>query len=54
VAATFTPGASAGMTIVAGMPSSLPASATAWAWLPDENATTPRLRCSPSRRDSAL
>src|SRR3989337_881417 len=34
------------MTITAGAPSSFAASATPCAWLPDENATTPRRRCS--------
>ena len=43
---TFTAGASSGMTITAGRPSSLAARATPWAWLPDENATTPRFRSS--------
>ena len=33
------------MTIVAGMPRSLAARATPWAWLPEEKATTPRRRC---------
>jgi hypothetical protein len=30
------------------------ARATAWAWLPEENATTPARRCAASNRDSAL
>ena len=41
------PGASAGITMIAGMPSSLAASATPWAWLPEEKATTPR-RAAPA------
>src|SRR5690242_15700610 len=39
------------MTIVAGTENSRATSATAWAWLPDENATTPRARTLGSRRD---
>ena len=42
----FTAGESAGMTMTRGMSSSCPARATACAWLPDENATTPRRRWS--------
>ena len=42
------------MTMVAGMPSSRAASAVPWAWLPDENATTPARRCSGLNLDSAL
>jgi len=45
---TFTAGASSGMTITAGRPSSFAASATPWAWLPEEKATTPRVRWSAS------
>src|SRR5512135_2655380 len=44
----FTRGASAGITIVAGTPSRRAAQATPCAWLPDENATTPALRCAAS------
>ena len=33
------------MMMVTGEPCRRPASAMAWAWLPDENATTPRPRC---------
>ena len=37
------------MTIAARTPSSCEASATACAWLPEENATTPAARCAASR-----
>ena len=46
-------GASAGITMAAGMPSSLAAAATPWAWLPDENATTPGAGAS-DRGDALL
>jgi hypothetical protein len=36
------------------MPSILADSAIACAWLPEENATTPALRCAASNRDRAL
>jgi len=42
------------MTMVAGMPSSRAARAMPWAWLPDENAITPALRCVASNWASAL
>ncbi|MNN43759.1 hypothetical protein D3C81_1580120 [compost metagenome] len=42
------------MTMVAGMPSSLAERAMPWAWLPDENATTPPLRCAGENFDKAL
>ena len=42
------------MTMTAGMPSSRAASATAWAWLPEEKAIGAARRCSASRRLSAL
>jgi hypothetical protein len=44
VASSFDRGASAGMTMVAGAPTLAAAMATACAWLPEENATTPRAR----------
>jgi len=50
----FTRGASAGMTIVAGMPSIRAAAAIPWAWLPDEKATTPAARCAASSCASRL
>ena len=40
-----------GITTVAGTPKSFAASATAWAWLPDEGAITPRSRAAGARRD---
>ena len=42
------------MTMVAGMPSSRADRAIACAWLPEENATTPALRCAGSKHESAL
>src|SRR5687767_10742663 len=42
------------MTIVAGIPSNFAASAIAWAWLPEENETTPARRWSGSNWESAL
>ena len=42
------------MTISAGMPSSLAASATPWAWLPDEKATTPRCALVGRELDQAV
>src|SRR2546427_9188280 len=42
------------MTMVAGISSSRAARAMAWAWLPEENATTPALRCAGLKRDRAL
>ena len=39
-------GASRGITMTAGMPNSFAAAATPWAWLPEENATTPPPRSS--------
>ena len=50
----FAAGASCGMTITAGMPSSVAASEIACAWLPDEKATTPARRWLASKRASAL
>ena len=44
VASSFERGASTGITSVAGIPMNRAAIATAWAWLPEENATTPRGR----------
>ncbi len=44
VGSTFAIGASSGMKIVAGMPSSRAAQATAWPWLPAQAATTPAAR----------
>src|SRR5260370_5150333 len=40
--------------MVASMPRIRAASATAWAWFPDENATTPRVRAAPTSRANAL
>ncbi|SST07683.1 Uncharacterised protein [Klebsiella pneumoniae] len=40
--------------MVAGIPSKRAERAMAWAWLPEENATTPAARCSAENRDSAL
>jgi hypothetical protein len=49
VASTFAIGASSGMKIVAGIPASLAAHATAWPWFPALAATTPACRSvSPS------
>ena len=45
-------GAPSGMNTVALMPSSCAASATPWAWLPADAATTPRARSSAVRRES--
>jgi hypothetical protein len=42
------------MTIVVRMPSSVPASAIAWAWLPDEYASTPRRLSAAESWASAL
>jgi len=42
------------MTITAGIDSRRADSAMACAWLPDENAITPPLRCAASNFDSAL
>jgi hypothetical protein len=39
-----------GITTLTGAPSSLPASATAWAWFPEDGATTPGTRISGSSR----
>jgi len=47
-------GASFGIAITAGMPSSCAACATPWAWLPEENATTPLARASVGTRLHAL
>ncbi len=49
MAAILSAGASFGITMVARTPSSRAASATAWAWLPEEKATTPRERSSGER-----
>ena len=54
VASSFTRGASLGMTMVACSPSSDDARATAWAWLPDENAMTPLPGASSAMREAAL
>jgi hypothetical protein len=54
VAATFVGGASAGIRITARVPVSAAASATAWAWLPDEYAATPRARSVSVNRLTAL
>ena len=54
VRASFTAGASAGMTMVAAMPRSRAASATPCAWLPEETAITPFARSASESDDSAL
>ena len=54
VAASLGAGASLGMTITDGMPSSRADSATACAWLPELKAITPARRCSGVKRASAL
>ena len=54
VASTFDCTEFSGMTIVAGMPRSLAARATPWAWFPEEKATTPRRRWSSSSCRSAF
>ena len=46
---SFARGASAGITIVAGIPSLFAAQAIPCAWLPLEKATTPRARDSASK-----
>src|SRR6267378_3722466 len=46
VASSLPRGASSGITMVAAAPTCLAAIATACAWLPEENATTPRARSS--------
>ena len=46
VAAIFTKGVGAGMTMVAWMPRRRACQATAWAWLPADMAMTPRARSS--------
>jgi hypothetical protein len=47
-------GESAGIRFTAVVPASLAASATAWAWFPDEYATTPAASCSGDSRLIAL
>jgi len=47
-------GASRGMTMTAGMPNSFAAAATPWAWLPEENATTPPPRNAGASAESLL
>src|SRR6266566_7019272 len=47
-------GASAGITMVAGILRIFAAAATPWAWLPDENATTPPPRALSGIDDSLL
>ena len=54
MAASLAAGASWGMTITLGMPRMRAASAVAWAWLPEENAITPRSRCAGLNFASAL
>ncbi|MBB4937726.1 hypothetical protein FHR32_002031 [Streptosporangium album] len=54
VAASLAAGASAGITSVAGISKIRAASATACAWLPEENAITPARRCPGLSRDNAL
>src|SRR5271168_2269689 len=49
VASTLDRGASVGITRVAAIPQYCAAMATACAWLPEENATTPRFRSSEER-----
>ena len=52
--ASLARGASCGITITEGMPSSRADSAMACAWLPDEKAITPARRCSGVNCASAL
>jgi hypothetical protein len=54
VASTFERTEFSGMTMVAGMPRRRAARATPWAWLPEENATTPHWRCDSSSWSSAF
>src|SRR5919199_3690517 len=54
VAARLAAGASSGMRIVAGVPRSAADRATAWAWLPDDQAHTPRASSSPDNREIRL
>ena len=42
------------MTITAGMPRRRAAAATPWAWLPEENATTPPARSANGIDDTLL